>query len=92
MGLFWRNSVHNESLGIAFFSTLLPWKSIWKNLRINPREVMSNILHIFNVFFCCCFFLARTTGNVEREVTDNLIAEVTRESPFMDDDNFDQVN
>ena len=37
-------------------------------------------------------FLARTTGNVEREVTDNLIAEVTRESPFMDDDNFDQVN
>lgn len=28
---------------------------------------------------------------VEREVTDNLIAEVTRESPFIDDDNLDQV-
>lgn len=27
---------------------------------------------------------------VEREVTDNLIAEVTPESPFVDDDNFDE--
>ena len=34
---------------------------------------------------------ASADNNVEREVTDNLIAEVTRESPFMDDDNFDQV-